>query len=146
MNPADRMGGHEMTDHYEKALDTLALDASTDAVAMTLALLAVADAIAAHNRPTPTIESPATGEPDTSPAPVGVGSVLDGNTADVAAALDTLPNGVVVLDRDRDAWQRAAAARPWWYRAGGTSHSAQVVADYAPLTVLWLPEAGESDE
>ena len=134
-----------MTDHYEKALDALMLDASTDAVAMAHALLAVADAITAHNHPTPTVESPATGEPEP-PAPVGVGSVLDGNTADVAAALDTLPNGVVVLDRDRDAWQRAAAARPWWYRAGGTSHSAQVVADYAPLTVLWLPEAGESDE
>ena len=131
--------------HYRKALDALALDASTDAVAMAHALLAVADAITAHNRPTPTVESPATGEPEP-PAPVGVGSVLDGNTADVAAALDTLPNGVVVLDRDRDAWQRAAAARPWWYRAGGTNHSAQVVADYAPLTVLWLPEAGESDE
>ena len=72
--------------------------------------------------------------------------MLDGNTTDVAAALGTLPNGTVVLDRDRDAWQRAAAARPWWYRAGGTSHSAQVVADYAPLTVLWLPEAGGSDE
>ena len=25
MNPADRMGGHAMTDHYEKALDALML-------------------------------------------------------------------------------------------------------------------------
>ena len=88
-----------MTDHYEKALDTLALDASTDAVAVTHALLAVADAITAHNRPTPTVESPATGVPDTPPAPVGVGSVLDGNTADVAADLRALPKGTVVLDR-----------------------------------------------
>ena len=130
-----------MTDHYEKALDTLALDASTDAVAMAHALLAVADAIAAHSRPTPTVESPATGEPDTSPAPVGVGSVLDGNTADVAAILDALPNGVVVLDRHGDAWQLRKAAYPWWYRAGHVSGGR-----YAPLTVIWLPEAGESDE
>ncbi len=87
-----------MTDHYEKALDALMLDASTDAVAMTHALLAIADAITAHNRPTPTGESPATGEPEP-PAPVGVGSVLDGNATDVAAILDALPNGTGVLDR-----------------------------------------------
>ena len=132
--------------HYRKALDALALDASTDAAAMTHALLAIADAITAHSRPTPTVESPATGEPDTSPAPVGVGSVLDGNATDVAAALDTLPNGVVVLDRHGDALQLRKAAYPWWYRAGGTSHSARDVARYAPLTVIWLPEAGGDDE
>lgn len=59
--------------NYTKALDALALDASTDAAATTYALLAVADAITAHSRPTPTVESPATGVPDTPPAPVGVG-------------------------------------------------------------------------
>ena len=135
----------EMSDHHRHHYDYVVRELSygehephIDLLAS--ALLAVADAITAHNRPTPTVESPATGEPEPP------GPVLDGNAADVAAALDTLPNGVVVLDRDRDAWQRAAAARPWWYRAGGTSHSAQVVADYAPLTVLWLPKAGESDE
>ena len=126
--------------HYQKALDALALDASTDAVAMAHALLAVADAIYAHNRPTPTVESPATGEPEP-PAPVGVGSVLDGNPTVVTAILDTLPKGAVVLDRHGDAWQLRKAAYPWWYRAGHVSGGR-----YAPLTVIWLPEAGESDE
>ena len=110
------------------------------------ALLAVADAIAAHNRPTPTVESPATGEPDTSPAPVGVGSVLDGNTADVAADLRALPKGTVVIDRDGVVHQRRHAG--WWRTAEGPVRSGypRSVAFYAPLTVIWLPEAGESDE
>ena len=85
-----------MTDHYQKALDALAFGASTDAVAH--ALLAVADAITAHNRPTPTVESPATGEPEP-PAPVGVGSGIYGNATVVAAILDALPKGAGVLDR-----------------------------------------------
>ena len=134
-----------MTDHYEKALDTLALDASTDAVAVTHALLAVADAITAHNRPTPTVESPATGEPEP-PAPVGVGSVLDGNTADVAADLRALPKGTVVIDRDGVVHQRRHAG--WWRTAEGPVRSGypRSVAFYAPLTVIWLPEAGDDDE
>ena len=132
--------------NYKKALDALALDASTDAVAMTHALLAIADAITAHNRPTPTVESPATGEPDTSPAPVGVGSVLDGNTADVAADLRALPKGTVVIDRDGVVHQRRHAG--WWRTDEGPvrSSGSPGVAYYAPLTVLWLPKAGESDE
>ena len=93
-----------MSDHHRHHYDYVVRELSygehephTDLLAS--ALLAVADAIAAHSHPTPTVESPATGEPDTSPAPVGVGSILDSNTTDVAAILDTLPNGTGVLDR-----------------------------------------------
>lgn len=132
--------------NYKKALDALALDASTDAAATTYALLAVADAIAAHSHPTPTVESPATGEPDTSPAPVGVGSVLDGSATEVAAILDTLPKGAVVIDRHGVIHQRRHAG--WWRPTEGPvrSSDSRSVAYYAPLTVIWLPEAGESDE
>ena len=111
------------------------------------ALLAVADAIAAHNRPIPTVESPATGVPDTPPAPVGVGSVLDGNPTVVAAILDTLPKEAVVIDRDGVVHQRRHAG--WWRTAEGPvrSSDSRSVAVYAPLTVLRrLPEAGGDDE
>lgn len=94
----------EMSDHHRHHYDYVVRELSygeyephIDLLAS--ALLAIADAITAHNRPTPTVESPATGEPDTSPAPVGVGSVLDGNPTVVAAILDTLPKGTGVLDR-----------------------------------------------
>ena len=92
-----------MPDHHRHHYDYVVRELSygehephTDLLAS--ALLAVADAITAHNHPTPTVESPATGEPEP-PAPVGVGSVLDGNATDVAAILDALPNGTGVLDR-----------------------------------------------
>lgn len=57
------------------------------------------------------------------------------------ADLEALPVGAVVIDRDETAWQRKYG--DWWYPTTCNEMDCEparrVVADYAPLTVAWLP-------
>jgi len=105
------------------------------------ALLALAEAIAAQSHPTPAVERPTEGEP----APVGVGSVLDGKVASVAAELVALPAGAATVTRHGGVYQKRADDT--WVACGGDSYvSGRTVGFGAPLTVIWLPEAGDGDE
>lgn len=128
--------------HYDYVARDLAFgeyEPNTDLLAN--ALLALADAIAAQSHPTPAVESPTEEEP----APVGVGSVLDGNVTSVAAELAALPAGAAAVARHGEVYQKRT--NDTWVACGSNfCVSGRTVGAGAPLTVIWLPEAGDVDE
>lgn len=60
------------------------------------------------------------------------------STITTAAELDALPIGSVVLDSTRDAWLRDDKA---WVCVGASFDAGYIVKHYAPLTVLYRPDA-----
>ncbi len=72
------------------------------------------------------------------PAPLAVGDVIE-NAEDV----DHLPDGSVFIDCDEQAWQVDDGMA---YVTGGGRGFVDGYFDYLPLTVVYVPKAGGSDD
>jgi hypothetical protein len=66
------------------------------------------------------------------------------------AEIAALPVGAVVVDGDRDAWQKhriqnadEAASTVWWCTVSEHESPDEFLLDYAPLQLIWTPEGGD---